>query len=162
MYRIIYFVLLVVTIASCSKSDNHLNSYIGFDIPKDTIEAYLNSKIDEYNIPGMSIAFIEDGKIVYHDVLGYANLETQSPVTNATIFEAASLSKSVFAHFVMTYVDAGKLDLDTPLYTYWPYPDIAYDERYKTITARMVLSHRAGFPNWRNDTPGDSLKIHSN
>ena len=46
-------------------------------------------------------------------------------------------------------VDDGLFDLDTPLYTYMEYPDIASDERYKLITARMVLSHTSGFPNWR-------------
>ncbi|MFC1526441.1 serine hydrolase domain-containing protein [Candidatus Latescibacterota bacterium] len=42
------------------------------------------------------------------------------------------------------------LDWDTPLYTYLPYEDIAHDERYKLITARMVVSHTTGFPNWRS------------
>ncbi|MEO0584514.1 MAG: serine hydrolase domain-containing protein, partial [Bacteroidota bacterium] len=54
-------------------------------------------------------------------------------------------------------VEEGKLDLDQPLYTYLPYPDIAYDERYKQITARMVLCHRTGFPNWRSDHPENKL-----
>jgi CubicO group peptidase (beta-lactamase class C family) len=49
----------------------------------------------------------------------------------------------------MTLVDRNHLGLDRPLYTYLPNPDIAYDERYKLITARMVLSHTSGFPNWR-------------
>ena len=56
-------------------------------------------------------------------------------------------------------MEEGKLDLDRPLYKYYPYPDIAHDERYKQITARMVLSHQAGFPNWREDD-GGQLKIH--
>ncbi|MCC5842275.1 MAG: beta-lactamase family protein, partial [Opitutales bacterium] len=70
---------------------------------------------------------------------------------NATIFEAASISKSVFAAFVMTFVDEGRLNLDRPLHEYLPYVDIEHDERYRNITARMVLSHRSGFPNWRTD-----------
>jgi hypothetical protein len=53
-------------------------------------------------------------------------------------------------------VEAGLLDLDKPLYGYLPYPDISRDPRYRKITARMALSHTAGFPNWRN---GDSLRI---
>ena len=55
----------------------------------------------------------------------------------------------------MKYVDAGLLDLDRPLYQYLPYPDIEDDERYKKITARMVLAHTTGFPNWRNDYEGE-------
>ncbi|MDQ3289686.1 MAG: serine hydrolase, partial [Bacteroidota bacterium] len=62
----------------------------------------------------------------------------------------------VFAYACLQLVDQGLLNLDKPLYTYLPYPDIERDERYKKITARMVLSHTSGFPNWRNN---DSLRI---
>jgi CubicO group peptidase (beta-lactamase class C family) len=59
----------------------------------------------------------------------------------------------------MKYVDEGKLDLDKPLFEYLRYPDIEYDERYKKITARMVLSHRSSFPNWRENEEERKLKI---
>src|SRR5688500_20332793 len=111
------------------------------------------------NIPGLSIAFIEDGKVWHHKTMGYGNVEKKLPVTDKTIFEGASISKSIFAFFVMTYVEEGKLDLDRPLFEYLPYPDIAHDERYKKITARMILSHRSGFPNWREHESDKKLKI---
>jgi CubicO group peptidase (beta-lactamase class C family) len=56
----------------------------------------------------------------------------------------------------MKMVDRVLLDLDTPLYLYLPYPDIEKDERYKLITARIVLTHRTGFPNWRYFNRADS------
>jgi CubicO group peptidase (beta-lactamase class C family) len=115
--------------------------------------------MDSLNIPGLSIAIINEGKVVYHKALGYANIEEKLPVTEKTIFEGASMSKPVFAFFVMTYVEEGKLDLDKPLYEYLPYPDIEHDDRYKKITARMVLSHQSGFPNWRENEPDKTLKI---
>lgn len=106
------------------------------------------------------VNFLEIKKLLIgSSVKGYANLEKQLPVTEQTIFEGASMSKSVFAYFVMMFVEEGLLDLDKPLYEYLPYPDIAYDERYKKITARMALSHRTGFPNWRWDYPDTTLKI---
>ena len=71
-------------------------------------------------------------------------------MTYDTVFEAASMTKPVCAYIVLRLVDRGVLKLDTPLYTYLPYEDIAYDDRYKLITARMVLTHRTGFPNWRS------------
>ncbi|MEO1655972.1 MAG: serine hydrolase domain-containing protein, partial [Bacteroidota bacterium] len=107
----------------------------------------------------MSYALINEGKIVYYRVLGYADKEKQIKADENTIWEAASISKSVFAYFVMKFVEEGKLDLDKPLYQYLPYPDIAYDDRYKKITARMVLSHRSGFPNWRFESGADKLFI---
>lgn len=59
----------------------------------------------------------------------------------------------------MKFVEEGKLDLDKPLYEYLSYPDIAHDDRYKKITGRMVLSHRSGFPNWRENEDDKKLKI---
>jgi CubicO group peptidase (beta-lactamase class C family) len=136
-----------------------IKDYKGDMIPNDTLDSYLTSRMEELNIPGLSFALINEGKVVYHKTMGYANLEENLPVTDQTIFEGASISKSVFAFFVMSYVEEGKLDLDKPLYAYLPYPDIAHDERYKKITPRMVLSHRSGFPNWRENEEDKKLKI---
>ena len=79
-------------------------------------------------------------------------MNSQELIDETTYFEAASLSKPLFAFFVMKQVEKGIIDLDRPLYQYLPYPDIEHDERYKRITARMILSHSSGFPNWRQDT----------
>lgn len=145
---------------SCSGSqDQKVDSFLGFDVSVESLDKFLTDKMEEYDMPGLTVAFINEGKVVHNNVFGYANREKGILVTEKTIFEAASLSKSVFAHFVMTYVEAGKLDLDKPLYEYMPYPDIAHDERYKKITARMVLSHRSGFPNWRTDYEKGELFI---
>lgn len=74
------------------------------------------------------------------------------------IFEAASLSKPVFAYGVLKLVENGKLELDTPLVKYFSHPDIKDDERLNFITARMVLTHTSGLPNWR--PKNESLKIY--
>lgn len=144
---------------SIFQKNDEVTNLKGFEVPVDSINIFLKSRMDTLNIPGLSIAVINDSKVVYHQTFGYANLEKKEPVTAQTIFEGASLSKSVFAFFVMTFVEEGKLDLDKPLYEYLPYPDIAHDERYKKITARMILSHRSGFPNWRENEDDKKLKI---
>lgn len=147
-------------LAGCSsKSDENFETATGLTISKESLDRHIQSGMNTLKIPGLSFAVINKGKIFHHGSLGYANREQKKFVTDKTIFEAASLSKSIFAFFTMTYVDEGKLDLDKPLYTYLPYPDIEYDERYKKITARMVLSHRSGFPNWRSMEPDKKLKI---
>lgn len=154
---------LVVALAglliSCNEEASTVESYFGFDIEKRELDRYLQDEMARLGIPGMAVAFINDGRVVHHQAFGWANLQEKTPVTDQTIFEGASISKSVFAYFVMTYVEEGLLDLDTPLYTYWSYPDIAHDERYKKITARMALSHQTGFPNWRGDLPENRLTI---
>jgi CubicO group peptidase (beta-lactamase class C family) len=111
---------------------------------------------DSLHIPGLSIAVINDGKIVYQRQLGFENLQTKKPVNEQTVFEAASMSKTVFAYFVLKMSDKRLISLDTPLYKYLPNPAISYDQRYKLITARMVLSHTTGMPNWREYDLADS------
>lgn len=152
--------LLMLPISGIS-SDNgsEIVSYFGSKITKEAFDRYLQSRMEELNIPGLSVAVVNDGEVVHQQTLGYANVEKKLPVTKNTIFEGASISKSVFAFFVMKYVEAGKLELDRPLYQYLPYPDISHDKRYKQITARMVLSHQSGFPNWREDEADKKLKI---
>jgi CubicO group peptidase (beta-lactamase class C family) len=69
-----------------------------------------------------------------------------------------SLSKPVFAYGVLKLVDAGRLRLDEPLAPYLPKEFTEGDPRLSQITARLVLSHRTGFPNWPPD--GKPLTIH--
>lgn len=108
-------------------------------------------------IPGLSIAVIRDGEIFWSKAFGVKNMDNEAPVTDSTIFEAASLSKPLYAYAVMKLVKKGVIDLDKPLIEY---VDQSYieknflgrkidDDRFRKITARMVLTHSSGFPNWR-------------
>lgn len=106
--------------------------------------------LDSALIPGLALATIDAKTGVKAQGFGVKDANTPQNVDENTVFSAASLSKPVFAYLVLQWVDAGKIDLDKPLYQYLPYPDVEQDERYKLITARMVLSHSPGFPNWRN------------
>jgi CubicO group peptidase (beta-lactamase class C family) len=137
------------------------NKYAPLSNSKTTNEAISNLEKDIPNlmklsdVPGISAALVRDGKIVWSKGFGFANAETKEPVTNETIFEAASLSKVVFAYGVLKLVDEGKLDLDVPLNKYLGNNyDVGDDARLNLITARRVLSHTSGFPNWRPDEDG--------
>lgn len=115
-----------------------------------TLEKRIEHLMDAVNMPGLSMAIINDKEIVYHKVFGVRNSETQEPVNEQSIFEGASLSKPIFAYFAMKMAEKGVLDLDKPLHEYFPHPgvDSASQEPYKRITARMALSHGTGFPNF--------------
>jgi len=107
-------------------------------------------------VPGLSIVLIRDSRIAWHHAYGLANAETGEPLTDRTVFEAASLTKPVFAYAVLKLADAGRLSLDAPL---GPLPeDRLTDERARRITARMVLEHTTGFQN--EVLPGQTLRIH--
>lgn len=100
------------------------------------------------HVPGLSIAVIKGGNIVWTGAYGFRSSETREPVDEDTMFEAASLSKPVTAYTVLRLVDRGVMALDTPLADYYPYEKLAGDDRYKKLTARIVLTHTTGLPNW--------------
>jgi CubicO group peptidase (beta-lactamase class C family) len=99
------------------------------------------------SVPGLALAVV-DGKRVWRRGFGQAIKEPTQPVSEETIFEAASLGKPVFAYGVLRLVDAGVIELDRPLYDYLPIPD-ANNPRMRRVTARHVLSHTTGLPIWR-------------
>jgi CubicO group peptidase (beta-lactamase class C family) len=117
------------------------------------LEKNIPQLMKDGDVPGLSIAVIRDAKVVWLRSFGVANSATNQPVGDDTIFEAASLSKPVFAYGVLKLVEKGKLDLDTPLVKYLPKPYVENDERAGLITARMVLTHTTGFPNWSFNQP---------
>jgi CubicO group peptidase (beta-lactamase class C family) len=122
------------------------------------LETDIPALMDKAGVPGLSIAAIRGGRTVWTESFGVRNSETKKPVTGDTRFNVGSLSKPVFAYGVLKLVDAGKLKLDEPLAPYLPKESTEGDSRFKQITARLVLSHRTGFPNWPGD--GKQLTIH--
>ena len=99
-------------------------------------------------VPGLSIAVVQNGRVTWTRAFGTVNDSAHTPLDTTAIFEAASLSKPVFAYLVLRLADRGEFDLDRPLFEMLPYPRLADDERYTRITGRMVLSHGTGLPNW--------------
>jgi CubicO group peptidase (beta-lactamase class C family) len=99
------------------------------------------------SVPGLALAVVDEQR-VWRRGFGQAIEDPGLPVSEETVFEAASLGKPVFAYAVLRLVDAGVLDLDRPLYDYLPIPD-ANNQRMRRVTARHVLSHTTGLPNWR-------------
>ncbi len=72
------------------------------------------------HVPGLALAAVQDGEIVYARGFGVASVETGQPVTPDTLFRIGSITKSMTATAVMRLVEAGKLDLDRPVREYVP------------------------------------------
>jgi CubicO group peptidase (beta-lactamase class C family) len=119
------------------------------------IAAAMPGWMQEAHVPGAAVALVQHGAppaIACFGVLD-AGAVAPTPVTPATVFEAASLSKPPFAYAVLKLVAQGRLDLDVPLSDLLPEPLIPDEPRLPLITARRVLSHSTGLPNWRGDKP---------
>lgn len=128
----------------------------GTEISIYDFDRFVDLQMQTLEVPGLSIAVISNGEVIYDETKGVANLDTREAVSSESIFEAASLSKPVFAYFVLRLVDKGILDLDLPLHQYLPMEELEDEPRYRSITARMVLAHTTGFPNWRWFDPAPS------
>jgi len=113
--------------------------------PKDFL-ANLPSWMEVAPVPGVWVTWIERGKVAWEQGFGVKNVDTKQPVDSKTIFEAASLTKQATAYAAHALQKEGKLDFDKPLNDYVPGMT---DAKAKTVTARHVLSHSSGFPNWR-------------
>ncbi|MDX9800793.1 MAG: serine hydrolase domain-containing protein [Spirochaetia bacterium] len=112
---------------------------------------YMGKKIPglmaDHDIPGLIIAFIQDGKTVWIDSYGYADLENKIPMTIDTRCRVESISKSVTAWGVMKLVTEGKIDLEKTLASYlktWSLPESLYSE--EKVTIRQLLNHNSGMP----------------
>jgi CubicO group peptidase (beta-lactamase class C family) len=102
-------------------------------------------------VPGLALATVDDGGVV-PKASGRACLQPPRAAGDGTVFEAASLGKPLFAYAVLKLVDTGVLDLDRPLYDYLASAE-ADTPRMRRVTARHVLTHTSGLPNWRH-APG--------
>ena len=113
------------------------------------LKATVPCLLDKYNVPGAAVAVVRNGEIEYSGSWGKRQADKDTLINDQTLFPAASLTKPVFAYGVLMLVRDGRLDLDRPLSDYLEEPYIKGDNRINKITARMVLSHTSGFPNWR-------------
>jgi CubicO group peptidase (beta-lactamase class C family) len=122
---------------------------------------------------GLAIAIIDKGRVVRVRSYGARNA-AGAPLQTDTIMYGASLTKPAFAYLVMQLVEEGRLDLDRPLAEYLdrplpeypseekyaPWSDLAGDERWRSITARHVLTHSVGFANFAFVEPDGKLRFH--
>lgn len=122
------------------------------------LEKLIPKLMEEHRVPGVSIAFIKDANLFWRRGFGVKDRESLAPVDNDTVFEAASVSKTVFAYAALKLCERGVIGLDAPLTKYTVKPFLAGDARLELITARRVLSHTTGFADWRSNA--EPLKIH--
>lgn len=163
--KIFLIPVLGATLVACADTQafepqhTPIETATGSVLTQENLHQIVEQAMATTNTPGMGLVVINGGEIVHDGVYGVEDVRTSDPVTHDTVFEAASLSKPLFGFLTMTFVEDGVLDLDRPLYEYLPHRDIEHDARYRQMTARHVLSHQTGFPNWRSDTPDLGLHL---
>ncbi|HSI60433.1 MAG TPA: serine hydrolase domain-containing protein [Ideonella sp.] len=122
---------------------------------------------------GLALAVIDDGRVAHLQSYGQRNARGE-PLQIDTVMYGASLTKAVVAYTVLQLADEGRIALDRPIAEllpqplpayptearYAPWSDLAGDERWRSITPRILLSHRAGFANFAFLEPDGKLRLH--
>ena len=130
----------------------------------DTVDDTIRAEMRKRQIPGLSLAIIQDGRIVKAKGYGVTEKGGEIPVTTSTLFQAGSISKPVSAAGALRLVEQGKLELDRDVnasLVTWKVPENEFTKK-KKVTLRGLLSHTAGltihgFPGYDADGPVATL-----
>ena len=109
------------------------------------LDHFVPRLLQQYDVPGAAVAVVHNGAVVRTCGYGIADLDNRVPVTQDTVFQVASISKTVSAWGILRLVERGEVNLDAPAERYltrWHLPSSPYD--HGAVTIRRLLSHTAG------------------
>ncbi len=112
--------------------------------------ASVESLLAKHRVESISLAILRDGHLVYSQAAGQARQGV--PATVATLYNVASLAKPLTAEVALQLAERGVISLDENMSAAWRDPDLRKDDRANLLTPTLALSHRTGFPNWRQGT----------
>ena len=115
----------------------------------DAVNEWIQTRMQEFDILGLSLVVIKDGKIVRHNSYGLASIEFDVPVSNETVFQIASTTKGFTGVGIMMLVEEGKLSLSDRIGDIIP----GIPPLWKEVTVRQIMTHTSGLPRIL-DTPG--------
>ena len=110
----------------------------------DLVDDYVAAQMRRQQVPGLSLAVVQDGRVVKQQGYGFADLELKVPVTPETVFEIGSITKQFVAAALMTLVEEGKINLDEPASRYLS--DLP--PAWHAVTVRQLLTHTSGIPDF--------------
>ncbi len=116
------------------------------DLNTSAIDQAVMAEMKRQDLVGVAIGVLRGGKVVYVKGYGFADRETQTPVTVDTVFNWASNSKPLIAVRALQLMQAGQLDIDKPISAY--ISDLA--SQLRPLTTRQLLFHASGIPHYRN------------
>ena len=140
---------LVLLLTHCAttpkRPENLAQDYYSFT--REYITWLIKNEMKERNVTGLSIALVDDQRVVWAEGFGFADKFKNVPAKPETIYRTGSISKLFTATAAMQLVEQGKLDIDKPLQTYLP--DFSIKSRLPNggpITPRNIMTHHSGLP----------------
>lgn len=105
-----------------------------------SVDEFVSSFMEQHRIPGLSLAIVREGEILYEAGYGYARLDPKLPATPATVYGLGSISKIFTGVAVMKLAEGGHLRLDAPVGSYLR----GLPKSWDAVTIRHLLSHTSG------------------
>lgn len=137
---------LAVTDAQPMDQNNRLNQYV-------------NKQREESKIPGLAVVVVQDKEIIYEQYSGYADVESESPITSSTLFEIGSNSKAFTGLAVLHLEKQGLISREDSVSKYLPWFYMTYDDKRVDLTIAQLLHHTSAIP---RETIGQIPALNSN
>jgi CubicO group peptidase (beta-lactamase class C family) len=112
----------------------------------DRLDRYIPQLLRKYKAAGVGVAIIDHGNLTWADF--YGEQSPGKPASFRTVFNVASIAKTVTAETLIALAAKGLISLDEPIYPYVIDKDLSSDPRFKKLTCRILLSHQSGLLNW--------------
>jgi len=149
-------IILLFALNSCEgQSKPNSSGLNATNVKFDRIENYLQEIQDEYGIPGMSVAIIKEGKVIYKKNKGFASLEHEVPISDKSIFRLYSLTKPFIAVGIFQLIEADKIKLDDRVDKYIK----GLPSEWRPIQIKHLLSHSSGLPDMAGNHPYDVREL---
>ena len=148
--KVLLNVLLILVLTACATTPPkapEVQQKGDYTYLKDYMTWFIQKEMKDKDIVGLSVALVDDQRIVWQQGFGYADRENKIAAAPQTVYRAGSISKVFNAMAVMKLVEAGKMDIDQPLATYLP--EFTINSRFGStdgITPRTIMTHHSGLP----------------
>lgn len=158
--RILGLCYLICCITSCQVKNKTQEVRITNATSHQVLNPAVSTLMEEYKVPGMGIGYINNGALVKTEY--YGEQSPNIPVSDSTMFNVASVTKSITAEVFLRLAAKGEVSLDEPISDYYVHADIVDDPRHRMLTPRVILSHRTGFRNWPHEYEDGRLAFINN
>lgn len=167
-----FLILSLLLPCFAAQAGDFIRRLDGSKISVHQADAFAKKTLGDAHVTGAQIAVLDQGKLVWSAAYGLRRRDPALPMDGETTTWAASITKSVFATYVMQLVERKQFDLDTPvalqlsrpLNEYDPYKDtgsaLVSDPDWRLVTPRMLLSHSSGLTNFASIEPDKKLHLH--
>jgi D-alanyl-D-alanine carboxypeptidase len=123
------------------------------------VAEFATARMREANTPGLTLAITSRERTLHVATFGFANVHAKRPLTQDTLFEIGSISKSFTAVALLQLRDEGRFDPRAPITTYLPWFSIR--SAYAPITGHDLMTHTAGLPRDRDDVPSSKYQAYA-